>query len=96
MGIILGITSQRSKLHALASVSNPSKPLYLQKREWDALLATKRSSVELLDWKCGDHASERETTVRLTITGKGIQAIRRTFDCTVDGKRGRLLRGEAF
>jgi hypothetical protein len=95
-GIIVGLTSRRPRLHAFTSIAKPNKPLYLQKREWEALLNAP-GPIEVLDWPCGDHGSEKEDSVKLSVTNGGsIQAIRRTFECTQNGKRGRLLQEKAF
>lgn len=95
-GIVVGLTSKQPKLHAFTSITNPNKPLYLQKREWEALLNAP-GPIEVLDWPCGDHGSPNEDSVKLSITNGGvIQAIRRRFECTQNGQRGRLLQEMAF
>jgi len=37
LGVVIGLSTYNPKLHVFATVSNPDKPLYLQKREWDAM-----------------------------------------------------------
>jgi len=63
----------------------------MQKREWEALLKA-AGPIEVLEWPCGDHGSEIESDLELSATDEGIQAIRREFECTETGNRGRLLR----
>jgi len=43
---------------------------------------------------CGDHGSELEVDMALRTINGAIRAVRREFDCTDDGKRGRLLTKE--
>lgn len=95
VGTVVGLTARNPKLHAFGSVANPGKPLYMQKREWEALRKT-AGPVSILDWDCGDHGSENEEDVELRITEEGIRAVRKTFECTESGKRGHLVKKQAF
>jgi hypothetical protein len=90
-GIVVGLTQRNPRLHAFGTVLHPNKPLVMRKTAWQALL-TATGHVEVLDWPCGDHGSEIESDLELSATGEGIQAIRREFECTETGNRGRLLR----
>ena len=94
-GIVIGVTADNPKLHAFVSTANPGKPLYLQKPEWEVLLKT-TGPVQVLDWPCGDHGSENEKDVELSVTKSGIRAVRKTFECTETGKRGHLLEEKPF
>jgi hypothetical protein len=94
LGIVVGLTPNNPKLHVFGSMSNPDKPLVLQKTEWEALRKS-TGPVEVLDWPCGDHGSEVEIDMALRTINGAIEAVRREFDCTEDGKRGRLLREES-
>ena len=62
-GIVIGLSKQNRRLHVFGTVSNPKKPLYLLKPQWQALHDAK-GRVEVLDWACYDHGAETET--RLT------------------------------
>jgi hypothetical protein len=93
LGIVVGITPKSQTLHVFGSMSNPNKPLVLQKTEWEALRKS-AGPVEVLDWPCGDHGSGTEVDVDLRAINGAIQVVRREFDCTDDGKRGRLLSKE--
>ena len=93
LGIVIGVTPKNPKLHVFGSMTNPGKPLVLRKTEWEALRKT-TGPVEVLDWPCGDHGSERDVYMTLRTINGAIQAVRREFDCNEDGKRGRLLNEE--
>jgi hypothetical protein len=93
LGIVVGLTPNNPKLHVFGSMSNPNKPLVLQKAEWEALRKS-TGPVEVLDWPCGDHGSEIEVDMALRTINGAIRAVRREFDCTDDGKRARLLTKE--
>jgi hypothetical protein len=90
MGVVIGISSRKSRLHAFGSARHPRKPLVLQKPEWDAL-RTSEGPVRILDWGCGDHGSETETDLELEATPAGIRAVRRTYGCDASFHRGKLL-----
>jgi hypothetical protein len=90
VGVVVGISKNNPRLHALGTTSAPDKPLYLQRREWEALRDAS-GPVEVLDWPCGDHGADTETTLRLNWTAQGIEGTRREFTCTPEGKPGELL-----
>jgi hypothetical protein len=83
-GVVVGVSIDNPKLHALGTASHPDAPLYLQKTEWEAL-RTATAAVEVEDWACGDHGSEMETKVELYWTGQGIDGVRRDYSCPSDG-----------
>jgi hypothetical protein len=93
-GVVIGISKINGKLHAFSSSGNPERPLYLQRREWNALRDAKAAPVILVDWQCGDHAADGETEVSLRWSTKGISGVRRIYACTPQLKRGRLLKTE--
>jgi hypothetical protein len=80
VGVVVGISRSDQKLHAFGTVSKPTQPLVLQKRVWEALSGA-RGPVEVIDWPCGDHAAEDESTIRLASTGGGIDGVRRWYGC---------------
>jgi hypothetical protein len=91
MGIVVGVTRGHPRLHAFGTALHPDKPLVLQKREWEALLKA-TGPTEVLDWPCGDHGSDIERALALSAAQGRIQVVRREFECTETGNRGRLLR----
>jgi len=90
-GIVVGATLNSPQLHAFGTALHPDKPLVMHKREWEALLKATEPT-EVLDWPCGDHGSEIESDLMLSAANGAIHAVRRQFECTETGKRGRLLR----
>jgi hypothetical protein len=90
VGIVVGVTPSQPRLHAFATGNHPEKPLVMQRKDWDALLKAD-GSTEIMDWPCGDHGSETETDMTLSAPNGGIRAVRREFECTKSGNRGRLL-----
>lgn len=90
-GMVVGITPNRPRLHAFGTVLHPDKPLVMQKKEWEALLNA-TGPTEVLDWPCGDHGSEIGFDLALSAVDGAIHAVRREFECTETGKRGRMLR----
>jgi hypothetical protein len=94
LGVVVGVSKSDAKLHAFASSDNPERPLYLQRREWNALRDARTAPVALVDWRCGDHGAEEETEVILRWSIDGITGLRRTFSCTHHLRRGGLLKTE--
>jgi hypothetical protein len=79
-GVVIGISKSNSKLHVFGTADKPDAALVFDKHIWDAL-SRARGPVEVVAWPCGDHGSEDETTVRLTVTSKGIEVVQRTYAC---------------
>ncbi len=94
-GIVVGVTQTHPRLHTFGTTLHPDKPLVMQKREWEALLKA-AGPIEVLEWPCGDHGSEIESDMKLSATNGNIQAIRREFECTEAGNRGRFMREQKF
>jgi hypothetical protein len=90
VGIVIGVAPSHPQLHAFGTALHPDRPLVMQKRDWDALLKAS-GPTEVLDWPCGDHGSGTETDMTLSATNGSIKAVRREFECTDSGDRGRLL-----
>jgi hypothetical protein len=93
MGVVIGITPSKSKLHVFGTASHPETPLVLAEQEWKALLHSK-GPVRITHQPCGDHGSEIEIELELNAAREGIQVIRRTFECA-DLKRGALISQES-
>jgi Carboxypeptidase regulatory-like domain len=95
VGIVIGVTPSHPWLHAFGTALHPDKALVMQKREWEALLKAP-GPTEVLDWPCGDHGSDTETDLALSALNGSIKAVRREFECTESGNRGRLLHEEVL
>jgi len=89
MTVAIGVSRTEPRLHSLHTALQPGQPLVLRVDHWQALLAAK-SPVRVVDWQCGDHGSDTETELELSRGPGGIAVHRREFDCTEDGKRGKL------
>lgn len=96
--VVVGTSRKNDRLHVFSSVKRPKEPLILTSWQWEALSNTK-GPVRVIDWRCGDHASEEEREVELRAQNGDIYATRRTYEC-VDRKgsgfRERLLKAEDF
>lgn len=82
-GFVVGVSKGNPRLHVLGTASSPDQPLYLRYSEWEALRAAS-GPIEVMDWPCGDHGADDETTVRLAWTAKGITGSRRHYTCDND------------
>lgn len=89
-GIVVGVSKHIPQLHAFGTAAHPEKPLYLQKREWDALRDASKP-VTVVDWRCGDHASPRQIELTLKWSAAGIEGVRREYDCKSYDVRGKLI-----
>lgn len=92
-GFVVGVSARNPRLHVLGIAPNPIKPLYLLKREWDALREA-NGPFEVLDWECLDHGAEEKTTLFLHWTADGIDGTRRRYSCPEDRSVGRLISEE--
>ncbi|HLH17721.1 MAG TPA: hypothetical protein VKX45_10895 [Bryobacteraceae bacterium] len=92
-GVVVGVSKTNPRLHAFGTSSTPDKPLYLLKEEWEALRSA-TGPVDVLDWECGDHASDQRVEVHLSWTSAGIYGRRRRYACMEDGKPGKLIADE--
>ena len=94
MGIVVGVSQDRPKLHAVTTASHPERPLVLFKHEWEALHDARSSPVDALESPCGDHGAEFETRVLMSWGKKGLLVSRREYTCPVPGAAKRLIRSE--
>jgi hypothetical protein len=95
-GIVVGLSQTNPRLHVFGTVMHPSKPLILQKREWQALRDAS-GPVDVVDWRCADHGADTETRVRLRWSDKGISGVRGEYTCAEDHKAPRhLIRQESL
>ena len=78
--VAVGVTRDNPHLHILTSAEHPERPLRLFRWQWDALA---RSALpgKVMDWPCGDHGAEDETTMVLRTDRGRIHATRITSTC---------------
>jgi len=95
MSVVIGVSGGNPRLRVFGSAENPDKPLILQASHWEALLGAK-SPVKVVDWKCGDHGSDRETELQLSADKNGIHVARTEYECNQDGSRGRFVKKEGL
>jgi hypothetical protein len=81
VGVVIGLSTDNPRLHVFGTVSNPGKPLYLQKREWEALRDASSAPARVLDWACGDHGADTETDLELRWSAQGVDGVRREYTC---------------
>ena len=92
MGVVIGVTPDKTKLHVLGTAAHPETPLVLAEPEWKALLQA-HAPLRITDVPCGDHGSEVEIELELNASHEGIQMISRNFKCA-GLKRGALIKQE--
>jgi hypothetical protein len=91
-GIVIGVSKQNPRLHAFGTASHPDQPLHLLKSDREDLRKAP-GPVEAIDWLCGDHGSETETTLLLRWSADGIAGTRREcgepacVHCEIQGLR---------
>lgn len=90
VGVVAGVSATNARLHVFGTASNPSQPLYLQRREWQALRDAS-GPVNIVDWPCGDHGSDTQTEIRLHWSAAGIDGIRREYTCPSNTQSRRLI-----
>ena len=93
-GVVIGVSKSDPRLHVFGTVSHPGKPLYLEKREWDALRNSKSHKLEIVDWVCGDHAADTQTEFTLEWSAEGISGVRREYTCPAEGQSRSLVSQE--
>ena len=85
-GFVVGLSKINPRLHLFGTGSRPNDPLYLSKWAWGALLNA-TGPIDIVDWGCGDHFSQEETTLELRWTRKGIEGTRRSYSCAPEARR---------
>lgn len=90
-GIIIGLSTSNPHLHVFGTISHPSKPLFLQAHEWEALRNTTSHSVNVVDWQCGDHGADSQTELQLHWSDQGIDGVRREYTCPSKGETRQLI-----
>lgn len=92
VGVVVGLSTNNPRLHVFGTVANPSKPLYMQRREWQALRDASSNAVDVLDWACGDHGADTQTELQLQWSTKGIDGKRREYTCPPKHEGRKLIR----
>jgi hypothetical protein len=88
--VAVGVSPKDNRLHALSSTENPSEPLIMFRSEWEALLMGPGPH-RVIDWQCGDHASEEEDDLIVSASGGNIHVQGKTYACRDDGTRGQPI-----
>jgi len=91
VGVVIGLSTNNARLHVFGTASNLSKPLYLQRRECQALRGASSGPVNIVDWSCGDHGADTQTEIRLQWSAEGIDGKRREFTCPPNNETRRLI-----
>jgi hypothetical protein len=93
-GVVIGVSRSNPRLHVFASASNPTEPLYLQRREWEALRGASSGPITVMDWACGDHGAETEIELQLDWSVDGVKVLRREYTCPAANEARRLIHEE--
>jgi hypothetical protein len=88
--VLLGLTPRNPTLHAFGTVKSPGKPLVLDPEAW-RLLGESKHGTRYTSLACGDHGAKEQHEVDLQFEENGIRAIRETFACRKDFKKGKLI-----
>jgi len=91
--VVIGISRHKPRLHAFTTVEHPEKPLVLRLQHWESLLQAK-GPIRVIDWLCGDHASETETELELRAEAGRIHVKRRDYTCAEKGRQKQLIKEE--
>ncbi|HEX7286949.1 MAG TPA: hypothetical protein VF532_12250 [Candidatus Angelobacter sp.] len=94
VGVVIGLSRSNARLHVFGAASSPSKPLYLQKREWEALRDATSGPVNVVDWHCGDHGAYTQTELQLQWSAKGIEGLRLEYSCPSKNEKRQLIKEE--
>ncbi len=86
VGVLIGLSAGNPRLHVFGTAAKPAEPMFMQEHEWEALRGAK-GPIEVTDWTCGDHGNDKETTLRLGWTPKGLAGTRREFTCPPTPRR---------
>ncbi len=88
--VVVGVSPDRPYLHAFGTAEHPDTPIVLYPDHW-AELKTAKHPLRVVSWTCGDHGSEQQTELILSIDPAGIHVIQETFSCEGGGEHGGLL-----
>jgi hypothetical protein len=93
LSVLVGVSPDRPALHPFASAEHPQRPLVLYFDHWQRLRTAKKS-FRVVEWTCGDHGSEVQNDLVLSVDRKGVHATRETFSCVPGAEHGPLLSRE--
>ena len=82
--VAVGVTRTDPRLHILTTLEHPERPLTLYRSQWEALARNPQPG-EVVDWSCGDHGAEDETTMVLRADHGRLHATRITSTCPDEG-----------
>jgi hypothetical protein len=88
--ILIGVSRDQPRLHAFGTMEHPRRPLELYVRQWDELRKAKLP-LELDMWSCGDHGSERQSNITVSIDARGMHAILEQLGCPDGSQNGQVL-----
>ena len=91
--ILIGVSPKRRVLHAFGTAEHPDTPLVLDFDQWK-VLGSSKGTIRLVSWTCGDHGSERQTELVVSIDEAGIHVLREQFTCDPPGEHGERLSRE--
>jgi hypothetical protein len=91
-GVVIGVSRSNPRLHVFSSASNPTKPLYLQGRQWEALRNASSGPIRVIDWRCGDHGADTQTEVQLDWSAGRIDGTRREYTCPAGNEPRHFVR----
>jgi hypothetical protein len=91
--ILVGVSKNQPRLHAFGTAEHPRRPLELYVRQWEEL-RTAKLPLQLDMWSCGDHGSERQSNMTVSIDARGMHALREQLGCPDSPQNGRVLEHE--
>ena len=91
IGALIGVAKGAKMLHAFGTAEHPYQLLLLRLDHWKALLKA-TGPLRRVDWSCEDHGSDTQTELELNVDPKGFHVKEREYECTDDGRRGKLLK----
>jgi hypothetical protein len=78
--VLVGISKSNPHLHFFSSKGEPRKPLILGDWEWRALRDSPRP-IDVIDWHCQDHGSDKQWRARLSADSGVIRVVRTFRQC---------------
>jgi hypothetical protein len=89
-GVLLGVDAKGGPIKVFGGAANPGAPLVLEYASWFNFLM--KNSFDSLEFGCGDHGSDDEMVIHLSIKDGAFVAEEEVFDCTgKDGMRGKSI-----
>ena len=88
--ILMGISPERPHLHAFGTGEHPDVPLILRLDYW-GMLRVSESPIRVLSSPCGDHGSDEQEELTLSVEKGAIHVVAETYSCKNQFERGELL-----